>query len=203
MKDPYEVLGVPQTATDKEIKKAYHELVKKYHPDNYTDNPLADLASEKLKQINEAYDTITRQRAVGADPGYTPGSGSSYGSSSYSGSSSYGDYGYSQVRSYISSGRLDQAESMLNGMNTKDGEWYYLRGVIAYRRGWMDEARQNFQIANNMMPSNVEYQNALRSVQGAYTPYRSANYGNTAQDNMCDLCTMMMCMNCLCGGCGR
>ena len=39
MRDPYEVLGVARTASDSEIKTAYRELVKKYHPDNYTDNP--------------------------------------------------------------------------------------------------------------------------------------------------------------------
>ena len=60
MNDPYSVLGVARSATDAEIKKAYRELARKYHPDNYADNPLADLAQEKMKQINEAYDQINR-----------------------------------------------------------------------------------------------------------------------------------------------
>ena len=60
MKDPYEVLGVPHGASDEQIKKAYRELARKYHPDNYADNPLADLAQEKMKEINEAYDTLTK-----------------------------------------------------------------------------------------------------------------------------------------------
>ena len=57
MKDPYEVLGVPHGASEDEIKKAYRELARKYHPDNYANNPLADLAQEKMKEINEAYAT--------------------------------------------------------------------------------------------------------------------------------------------------
>ena len=65
MRDPYEVLGVPPTASDDEVKRAYRDLARKYHPDNYVDNPLADLAQEKMKDINEAYDTITRNRAGG------------------------------------------------------------------------------------------------------------------------------------------
>ena len=56
MRDPYQVLGVPSTATDEEVKKAYRNLAKKYHPDNYHDDPLADLAQEKMKEINEAYE---------------------------------------------------------------------------------------------------------------------------------------------------
>ena len=55
MRDPYSVLGVDQNASDEEIKKAYRELARKYHPDNYQNNPLADLAEEKMKEINEAY----------------------------------------------------------------------------------------------------------------------------------------------------
>ena len=65
MNDPYQILGVSENASDEEIKKAYRELARKYHPDNYHDNPLADLAQEKMKEINEAYDAIIRMRRQG------------------------------------------------------------------------------------------------------------------------------------------
>ena len=66
MRDPYQVLGVPSTATDEEVKKAYRDLARKYHPDNYHDNPLADLAQERMKEINEAYEAVQSQREGGA-----------------------------------------------------------------------------------------------------------------------------------------
>lgn len=62
MTDPYKVLGVSPSATDEEIKDAYRKLAKKYHPDQYGDSPLSELAGEKMKEINEAYDTIVSQR---------------------------------------------------------------------------------------------------------------------------------------------
>ena len=63
MKDPYKVLGVSSNATDEEIKKAYRELVRKYHPDKYRDSDLADLAGEKMKEINAAYEEIQKERS--------------------------------------------------------------------------------------------------------------------------------------------
>ncbi len=196
MKDPYEVLGVPHGASDEEIKRAYRDLARKYHPDNYANNPLADLAQEKMKEINEAYDTLTK------GGGSTSYGGSSYGGSSQSSYGSSSSAELSEVRRLIQTGQLDAAESKLDGIANHNAEWYFLRGAIAQRRGWMDEAAQNFRIAVNMDPSNAEYRSALNSVSGGYT-YRQQQYGSgyDQRDDCCDLCSTMICLNCLCNGC--
>ena len=117
MKDPYSVLGISQSASDDEVKKAYRELARKYHPDNYQNNPLADLAEEKMKEINEAYDSITKMRSGGnrGNSGTYQNYSGGYSQSSYSNYSG-NDPSYGRIRNLINSGNLDAAEQMLYGM---------------------------------------------------------------------------------------
>ncbi len=90
--DPYKVLGVTPQTSDDDVKRAYRELARKYHPDNYVNNPLADLAEARMKEINEAYDTIMSERSgkTGAGAGSTGQSynGQTYGQS-YGGQRAY------------------------------------------------------------------------------------------------------------------
>lgn len=206
MRDPYSVLGVKPDASDQEIKKAYRELARKYHPDNYVDNPLADLAEEKMKEVNEAYEAIQKQRSGGGG-----GGGYSQSSSSSSGGYQYGyqqqSYGggtnnptFNRVRNLINMGDLNSAERLLQEVPQKSGEWYFLMGSIAYRRGWLDEARQNYQIACQMEPGNMEYRQALSMMQQGGYGYNTNMTGGQC-DSSLDCCTTMLCLNCLCGGC--
>lgn len=199
MRDPYTVLGVSSNASDQEIKKAYRELARKYHPDNYVDNPLADLAEEKMKEINEAYEAIQKQRS---------GGGGSYQSSSSSGGyqggyqqqQQYsGNPTYARVRNLINMGDLNTAERLLDEVPQHGGEWYFLRGSIAYRRGWLDEAMQNYSLAVQMEPGNMEYRQALNMMQRGGQAYRP--YGSGGGIDSMDCCTALLCWQCLCGGC--
>lgn len=193
MKNPYEVLGVDKNATDEQIKDAYRALARKYHPDNYTDNPLSDLASEKMKEINEAYDEIINNRRSGTKS-------SSY--NTYSNTSAF-----PEVRSLINKNRLEQAQEVLDGVppQSRDAEWYFLNGTVLYRRGWFDQAYTSFATACRMNPQNSEYRNAMNNAQrqtGAqYNPYRT--YGSAGGCNNCDLCSSLcladMCCECMGG----
>lgn len=202
MNDPYRVLGVSPSASDDEIKKAYRELVRKYHPDNYHDNPLADLASEKMKEINEAYDAVTKSREQGGgaySSGHTYGSGSS----AYRSQNRYTDTNpqYAQIRQLITSNNLAQAEALLGRIPIHDAEWNYLMGSVYWRKGWMDEAGRCFQTAVNMDPGNVEYRNAVQYMNQGGQAYRPAgtNTGNMMNsDTACNLCSNLICADCCC-----
>ena len=201
MNDPYSVLGVSPGASDEEVKKAYRELARKYHPDNYQDNPLADLAEEKMKEINEAYDAITQQRSGGYAAQSAPGS--AYGTQGY-GAQSYAyqsqtsqDPFFQKVRQCIQAGNLDAAERLLTQEATeKNGEWYFLLGMVCYQRGWLDEARQNFQMAVRLEPNNPEYSQAYAMMSRGGYAYRPAGYRSADScDNDC--CRAYLCMSCL------
>ena len=191
MKDPYSVLGISKDASDKEVKDAYRELARKYHPDNYADNPLSDLASEKMKEINDAYDEIMNNRKGGKGK-----KGNKNGQSSTSSN-------FPEVRSLISQGRYEQAQELLDGVpiESRNAEWYYLNGTVLFRRGWFDQAYTSFATACRMDPNNFEYRDALNRAQrqsGAqYNPYNNS-YGATGGCNSCDVCQGLICADCCC-----
>lgn len=195
MSDPYKILGVSPNASDNEIKAAYRELAKKYHPDNYANSPLADLADEKMKEINEAYDQITNERKH-SKSGSSQGYGYGYG---FSGSE------YIDVRNLILAGRIADAEQLLDGVppERRNAEWYFLKGTVLYKRGWLDEAYNDFFRASQMDPGNSEYRAALNQVvnqrngmYGGYNPAGGQMDGCSGCDICSSLCVADLCCNC-------
>lgn len=197
--NPYEVLGVPENATDEQIKTAYKELVRKYHPDRYQNNPLADLAEDKLAEINEAYDAIMRMRSGSGQSSYGYGGTGDYG---YGNSGSYGATDYQQVRRNIDAGNLGAAEDILNQTSDRSAEWYFLNGVLASRKGWYDEAVGNLQTAVNMEPSNFEYRQHLNSLIGRGQQYQNnamnRGYTRSNDDLCCQALQCYICADCCC-----
>lgn len=186
MKDPYEVLGLQRNATKEEVKHAYRRLAKKYHPDMNVDNPLADLAEEKFKEIQQAYDDIMN------------GSSSSYQTNNnyYNNDS---NSNFTAVRQQVNVGRYQDAIRALNSISDRNAEWNFLMGVCYVNLGSTGQGVQFVQRAVNMNPGNMEYQNFLNQIMNMQRTYqnRTYNYGRGGS-NSADCCTQLICADCLC-----
>ena len=203
MNNTYEVLGLNKSASQDEVKAAYRKLIKQYHPDQYVNNPLADLAQEKLKEINAAYDAITK----GTTSSYSSGrsqssqrSQSTQQNTSQGQRSSQGGVSYQEIRRNIETNNLSRAEQMLDGVMNRDAEWNYLKGVVSLRKGWYDQALRYITVATSLEPHNMEYQAALNNLHSRNNTYRQqGNYrGYNSGGSFCDVCSSLLIADCCC-----
>lgn len=195
MTDPYQVLGVSRDASEEEIKEAYKALARKYHPDNYANSPLADVATEKMQEVNAAYDQIMAERRTGRTTGGSTGNPFSGGSAEYA-----------DIRRLIQQNRQVEAEELLDGIpaNRRSAEWHFLKGTIYYNRGWLDNAQQEIARACQIDPNNPEYRAALNQMMwqrgGGFGAPGQMHYrtGPAGGMNACDCCSSLLCADCCC-----
>lgn len=181
MRDPYEVLGVPRDASDEEIKAAYRRLAKKYHPDMNPDDPHA---SEKMNEINAAYDAIKDGTANSYGSSYGSSSGSSGGWSN-AGWNGYGGWGgyqqqsirpeYQAAMNFINSGHFQEALNALSGVPTaeRDGNWYYLSAVANAAMGNRVTALEYARTAARMEPTNYQFVRLVQELESGGSVYSS------------------------------
>lgn len=220
--DPYKVLGVSPDASDEEIKKAYRDLAKKYHPDM---NPGDAAAAERMNEINDAYDRIKNGDTA---PGAYGSGGAAYQQyatpdpfnwGAWSAWTSYSDpYGsagaaqrqserseYTAAKSYIRNGMYKEALTALSGvpMTERDGKWYYLHAganmYLGNKIAAMDSARKAVEIE----PDNEDYRALLQQLQSSGDFYQSytTNYrSGLSPDRFClAMCAANICLGPLCG----
>ena len=186
--NPYEVLGVSPNATNDEVKKAYRELSRKYHPDSYANNPLSDLAEEKFKEVQEAYEQIMKQREGG------------YSGGGYSGSSDGQDQVHLQaVRNYINARRFHEALNVLNGISNRNAMWYYYSAVANMGIGNNLVAMEHADKAAAMEPNNMEYRNFANQLRFRGQRYQTMGGGYGRQSfGTGNLCCDLWCADTLC-----
>ena len=213
--DPYQVLGVSRDASDDEVKKAYRNLSRKYHPDANINNPNKAQAEEMFKKVQAAYDQIMKERQYGGHG--TAGSQSGPGSSHYGGYSGgfggFGGFGASDreeeprmqaARNFINSGHYQEACNVLNSIQERNARWYYYSAIANSGIGNQINALEYARKAVQMEPGNAEYRQLVSRLEnnGRWYADRGTQYGfgtDGRSNCLSDLCCCM-CASSMCGG---
>lgn len=186
MKNPYEVLGVTSSASMDEIKRAYRDKARRYSEDQ-----------AKMNELNDAYDFIINNLSGSrTDNSYAD---TGFGANAAGGQTSeFGD-----IRAKLNGGRIDDAETLLDGIpyQHRNAEWYYLKGTIQHRRGWLESALESFRKAKEMEPGNSEYEAAFNQLERESKGNFRKNKQNDDNDGCCspcNICSSLMCADCCC-----
>ena len=209
--DPYKVLGVSPDASDEEIKKAYRNLAKKYHPDLHPGDAEAE---RRMNEINAAYEQIKNPQQNAGPGGYGGySSQQQYGGYGYGGAYGYGQSGADSepsgiraAENYIRVGYFSQAINALESVEQRDrsGKWYYLSAYASYQLGNRIRALEHARQAVNMEPNNYNYQQLLDVIQNGGNVYRNmgqtftVNTGGIGSLCMSILMARLFCMFCRC-----
>lgn len=180
--DPYKILGVSPDASDEEIKRAYRDLAKKYHPDR---NPGDQEAAKKMQQINAAYEQIKNPEKSRA--GHDPFGGYSRQTENHSNV-------FQAAAHYIRYGRFQEAINVLSSSQERNGTWYYLSAVANSGLGNQVTALEHIRRAVSMEPDNPEFLQALEMIENGGTAYRQTAGGFRGFSMRGDPCTGV----CLC-----
>ncbi|MEG1458325.1 MAG: DnaJ domain-containing protein [Acetivibrio sp.] len=201
MFDPYATLGIPKGSSDDEVKRAYRNLSRRYHPDANMNNPNKEQAEEKFKEIQEAYEQVMKERS-GEGTFYQNRSKGGFG---FGGREESGEpIEYQAAYNYIQSGHFKEALHVLSEIQVKNGRWYYYSAMANSGMGNNIEALEHAKQATAMEPGNQQYQMLLRQLESGGQWYQQA--GNTYETRgglggniCCKLWIANMLCNCLCG----
>ncbi len=203
-KDPFIILGVDEnTVNQNELYEAYRALRAKYEDDRFLEGEAGEIAARKISEIdqayNDAYEKIMTKSTV-----------------------SEGRVSYSEIEAKIRSKAYNEAQSMLDSITDRDGEWHFLQSVIYYKKGWISESLTQLEKAVQLDPTNARYKSELEklrlNVQGPQNTYQNQNnygpggvgYDNRAGYNRsyshsrpadggtCDICSTLCALDCCC-----
>ena len=143
--NPYELLGVPASASDGEIRAAYRAMARRWHPDRFQEGPERMWAEQKMIEINSAYrDALRRVSGRTAAPE---------------------DIQFADVRRLMEAGQLSAARQALMRIASRTAEWNYLFGAVLLRLGETEKAALYFGIASRQAPDSVQYRTAYMSAE--------------------------------------
>ena len=202
--NPYEILGLPETATMEEVETRYNELRAQYQRARFLPGLEGEEASEKLQQLEVAYRDIKIQQEE-----------------QKTSNSFREDVDYTVIQDMITNGNLDEAQRLLDERSNRDAEWHYIQSILFYKRNWFLESKAQLELACQMDPDNMRYRQSLDKLTKILAsntispdqlrtssrpvdpePQMGAGNGTCTGSNCLDCLLCNICCNCcLRGGC--
>lgn len=205
MKEFYEFLGLPETATDEEITVRYNELKVKYSEDRWLDGEAGNEAARNLTKLETAYRELMDARKETK-------------------TNTEGQDAYEEIAELLKQDNIGMAQARLDAFNERSAEWHYLQAVVFYKKNWINDSKKQLEIAIEMEPSNQKYRAAYGKLnarteqqyqqqqQQTQNPYaRNTSYdepeqmgGSNACSECISCCYTYLCIDCLfslCCGC--
>ena len=208
-----EILGLDESATAEDVKKAYETLRAKYLEERFSDGEAGNNAARMLTKIEIAYNELSKEMSERA-------------------ASDGGESGdaYAEIEKYLSEGNYQEAQRILDNFNERGAQWHYYQSVLFYRKNWINESKKQLEIAIQMEPDNQKYKETLRKLNDKINQNsaaaNNANYQNGYQNgayngqtmntppqddqmggSFCSRCLecycYSLCINMLCSGCCR
>ena len=197
--DPYKVLGLQPDASDEEVKRAYRQLAKKYHPDI---NPGDAYAAKMMNDINAAYDQIKNPpRQTTTQNEYDPFSG--WYRQQEQSHQTTGDE-YVIAWRFIQSSSYHEALYVLNGIpaNRRTAEWYYFSAIANTNLGNRVLGYEQINQACRMDPNNEQYRLTKEQIEYHGHVYQERQqtfqFGNMDPGKLClSLCICCNLMSCI------
>ncbi|MDO4355071.1 MAG: J domain-containing protein [Clostridia bacterium] len=143
MNDPFQTLGVARNCTQEELRGAYRELARRWHPDRFMAGPEREWANARMTEINAAYRACADElRSTCAD-----------------------GVNLDAVHALIQDNRFSEARHALLRSNQRGARWNYLFGTVLQKQGEVAKALTYFNFAVRQAPDNGQYRRARDAVQ--------------------------------------
>ena len=192
----YEILGLPTNASMEQVESRYKELRAQYQRDRFLPGEEGEEACERLQQIEVAYrDILTSREEQNQSRDF------------------FDDNDYTQIQELISTGRLEEAQALLDERSVRDAEWHYIQSILFYKRNWFLESKKQLELACQMDPNNARYRQSLEKLtrilaSNTISPDQMRTTSRPTNDNYSNMgagngtCTGSSCGDCLlCNAC--
>lgn len=144
MKNPYEVLGLTAEASEQELQERYESLRAEYSEGRFQTGEKGAEAARKLTELENAWKEIKDKKVIDTEAEVI-------------------DYAY--VNSLIKDGKYDEAQSILDAIHDRGGEWHYYQSIVYYKRDWLTESKVQLEEAIKCDPDNEKYKKALEKMK--------------------------------------